>query len=86
MAERAIRPLAIGRKNRLFVGNEDGGKAAAILFSIVQTCRALKVNPRVYLEGVMRRLMDHPANKLTEFLPDQWAQAQTTPLPKAANL
>lgn len=86
VAERAIRPLAIGRKNWLFVGNEDGGEAAAILFSIVQTCRALKVNPRVYLEDIMRRLMDHPANKLAELLPDQWAQAQTTPLPKAANL
>ena len=73
VAERAVRPLAIGRKNWLFVGNPNGGEAAAIIFSLVQTCRALNINPRDYLEDVMRRLMDHPANKLHELLPDQWA-------------
>lgn len=72
VAERAVRPLAIGRKNWLFVGNEDGGKAAAILFSLVQTCRAIGVNPREYLADVMRRLMSHNAQKLDELLPDRW--------------
>jgi transposase len=71
-AERAIRPLAIGRKNWLFMGSEEGGKAAAVLISLIQTCRAIKVNPQEYLEDVMRRLMSHPANKLEELLPDQW--------------
>jgi transposase len=73
VAERAVRPLAIGRKNWLFVGNEDGGDAAAVIYSLVQTCRALGVNPREYLEDVMRRLMSHSANKLDELLPDAWA-------------
>jgi transposase len=72
VAERAVRPLAIGRKNWLFVGNEDGGEAAAIVFSLIQTCRALEVNPREYLEDVMRRLMSHNSQKLHELLPDQW--------------
>jgi transposase len=72
VAERAVRPLAIGRKNWLFVGNEDGGKAAAIIFSLVQTCRAIGVNPREYLADVMRRLMSHNAQKLDELLPDRW--------------
>lgn len=76
VAERAIRPLAIGRKNWLFVGNEDGGEAAAIIFSLVQTCRALKVNPRNYLEDIMRRLMDHSSNRLDELLPEVWAHTQ----------
>lgn len=73
VAERAVRPLAIGRKNWLFVGNEKGGESAGIILSLVQSCRAINVNPREYLEDVMRRLMSHHSNKLHELLPDQWA-------------
>ncbi len=69
VAERPVGPFAISRKNWLFVGNEDGGEAAAVLFSLIQTCRALEVNPREYLEDVMRRLMSHNSQKLHEFLP-----------------
>ena len=75
-AERAIRPLAIGRKNWLFVGSEGGAEAAAVALSLIQTCRSLKINPRDYLEDVMRSLLDHPANKLSEFLPDNWAKSK----------
>ena len=76
VAERAVRPLALGRKNWLFVGNEDGGVATAVILSLVQSCRALGVNPREYLEDVMRRLMSHSANKLHELLPDRWSMAR----------
>jgi len=76
VAERAVRPLAIGRKNWLFVGNEDGGEAAAIILSLVQSCRAVGANPREYLEDVMRRLMAHNAKKLHELLPDQWVKTR----------
>ena len=72
VAERAIRPLAIGRKNWLFFGSEDGGKSAAILLSLVQTCRNLEINPREYLEDLFRRFMSHPMSRLEELLPDQW--------------
>ena len=72
VAERAVRPLAIGRKNWLFVGSENGGKASAIVLSLVQTCRGLGINPRKYLEDVMRRLMSHNVQKLDELLPDRW--------------
>jgi transposase len=72
VAERAVRPLAIGRKNWLFLGSEEGGEAAAVILSLVQSCRALKINPREYLEDVMRRLMSHNSQKLHELLPDQW--------------
>lgn len=78
VAERAVRPLAIGRKNWLFVGNEDGGKASAIVLSLVQTCRGLGINPREYLEDVMRRLMSHNAQKLDELLPDRWLAVRKT--------
>ena len=75
-AERAIRPLAIGRKNWLFFGSKESGEAAATLLSLVQTCRALKINPRTYLEDVCRRIMGHSAHKLHELLPDEWLRAQ----------
>jgi transposase len=78
VAERAVRPLAIGRKNWLFFGSEDGGETGAILLSLVQTCRGLGVNPREYLEDVFQRLMAHNAQKLEELLPDRWLQARNT--------
>lgn len=76
VAERAIRPLTIGRKNWLFFGSLEGGEAGAILLSLVQTCRGLGINPREYLEDVMRRFMGHSANKLHELLPDRWQMAR----------
>jgi transposase len=79
-AERAIRPLAIGRKNWLFFGSEESGEAAATLLSLVQTCRALNINPRTYLEDVCRRIMGHSAQKLYELLPDEWLKAQAPPI------
>ena len=75
-AERAIRPIAIGRKNWLFVGSEAGGHAAAVLLSLVQSCRSSGVNPREYLEDVMRRLMEHNSQKLHELLPIEWANSK----------
>lgn len=81
VAERAIRPLAIGRKNWLFFGSADGGDAAAILLSLVQTCRGLEINTREYLEDIFRRLMGHSAQRLEELLPDQWLAIR-----KAANI
>lgn len=76
-AERAIRPLAIGRKNWLFLGSLESGESAATLLSLVQTCRALGINPRLYLEDVCRRIMSHSANKLHELLPDEWLRLRT---------
>jgi transposase len=76
VAERAVRPLAIGRKNWLFFGSPEGGQAGAILFSLVQTCRGLGINPREYLEDIMRRLLGHNNQKLRELLPDQWLKAR----------
>jgi transposase len=72
VAERAVRPLALGRKNWLFVGNEEAGEAAAVILTLVQSCRAIKVNPREYLEDIMKRLMDHNSQRLEELLPAQW--------------
>lgn len=79
VAERAIRPLAIGRKNWLFIGSEDSGQAAAVIISLVQTCRGLNINPYEYLEDIMRRLMSYPSNKIHELLPDQWLKLRQKP-------
>lgn len=76
VAERALRALAIGRKNWLFFGSLDGADAGAVLFSLVQTCRGLGINPREYLEDVMRRIMGHSNQKLHELLPDEWLAAR----------
>jgi transposase len=76
VAERAIRPLTIGRKNWMFVGSENGGKACATILSLIQTCRNLSINPQKYLEDVLRRIMSHPARRIEELLPDQWLAAQ----------
>ncbi len=83
VAERAIRPLAIGRKNWLFFGSKDGGEAGAVIFSIVQTCRGLGIDPYEYLADIFPRFNSHSAQKLYELLPDKWrelrkAQAATT--------
>jgi transposase len=76
VAERAVRPLVIGRKNWLFLGSEEGGEAAATILSLVQTCRALNINPRMYLEDVLNRLPDHNYKKLHELLPNNWFKPQ----------
>ncbi len=64
------------RKNWLFVGSEDGGRASATLLSLVQTCRNLGINPQAYLEDVLRRIMGHLAQRIQELLPDQWLAAK----------
>lgn len=75
--ERAVRPLALGRKNWLFFGSPDGGKAGTILFSLVQACRGLGINPRDCLEDVMRRIMPHNSQKIYKLLPDYWQNSRS---------
>lgn len=71
-AERGIRPIAVGRKNYLFVGNERGGKAAAVLYSLVETCKQHGVNSTLYLKDVLIRISTHPYSKIEELLPYYW--------------
>lgn len=73
-AERGVRKLVIGRKNWLFVGSPRSGKAMANLLSLVQSCRAMGVDPQAYLEDIFRRLPGWPHKNLAELLPDQWAK------------
>jgi hypothetical protein len=75
-AERALRAVAIGRKNYLFFGSDVGGETAAVLYTLTQTCQALGVEPWRYLRDVLGRLPGCPAKRLAELLPDEWAHAQ----------
>ena len=75
-AERALRAVAIGRKNYLFFGSDVGGGTAAVLYTFTQTCRALGIEPWRYLRDVLERLPSHPPERLAELLPDGWARTQ----------
>lgn len=73
-AERGVRKLVIGRKNWLFVGSPRSGKAMANLLSLVQSCRAMKIDPQAYLEDIFKKLPSYPHKSLRELLPDQWTR------------
>jgi transposase len=79
MAENALRPICLGRKNYLFMGNDNGGRRAAILYSIVRTCERHGINAWEYLRDVLIRISTHPASRIDELLPHRWKPA-TTPL------
>lgn len=74
-SENALRRVAIGRKNWLFCGSDNGGKTAAVLFSLIATCQRHKVEPFAYLRDVLTRMAATPVNQLDAFLPDRWSPA-----------
>ena len=75
-AVRAMRPIAIGRKNWLLVGSERAGHRAAVLTSLIASCKNNEVEPWAYLKDIFTRLAYRPsAEQLNELLPDQWLKA-----------
>jgi transposase len=76
VAEREMKRIAIGRKNWLTIGSPRGGETAAVLISFTSTCQRLGVEPWAYLRDVLDRLPSHPAQRLPELLPDEWARQQ----------
>lgn len=71
--ERAIRPVALGRKNHLFAGSDGGGHRWAVICSLIATCKLNDVEPYAYLRDVLQRMTDgHPVNRLDELLPWSW--------------
>jgi hypothetical protein len=73
LAENAIRPIAIGRKNWLHVGSERAGPRVAAIISIVESCRRLNMRVRNYLVSVLPGLADFPINRIGELTPTAWA-------------
>ncbi len=75
-AERSLRSVAVGRKNWMFYGSDNGGRTAAVLSSFIATCKRLGINPFAYLRDVFARISAHPKQRLAELLPDHWAAAR----------
>jgi transposase len=75
-SERALRRVALGRKNYLFVHDVERGASIAGLYSLVATCEARGINPFEYLADVLARVQDHAASAIDELLPGAWAAAR----------
>lgn len=71
-AERAMRKVALGRNNWLFAGNDTGGERAAVIYSLIETCSRLGINPHEYLTDVLRRVGSHPQSRVAELTPRAW--------------
>jgi transposase len=68
-AERALRAVAIGRKNYLFAGPDSGGERAAGMYSLIGSAKLNGLDPEVYLSGVLATVADHPITRIAELLP-----------------
>ena len=85
-AERALRAVALGRKNYLFAGSDAGGERAAAIYSLIGSAKLNGIDPEAYLSHVLARIADHPINRIEELLPwnlglDQSSRAsQANPL------
>jgi len=80
-AENTLRRVAVGRKNWLFCGSDNGGNTAAVLFSLIATCQRHKVEPFAYLRDVLDRVAATPVSQLEHLLPDRWQSDQVTTTP-----
>jgi len=76
--ERLQRGICVGRKNWMFTGAKTGGEALATLLTVIEACRLNGINPRDYLIDVLRRIQDHPVNRLHELLPHNWTPQTLT--------
>jgi len=76
-AERALRGVALGRGNYLFMGSDAGGERAAAIYSLVETAKLNALDPQAYLREVLMRIADHPINRIDELLP--WNIGRGTP-------
>jgi transposase len=74
-AERALRGIALGRKAWLFCGSDRGGERAAVMYSLIVTCKLNDIDPQAWLTDVLARVAEHPAQKLDELLPWNWQKS-----------
>jgi transposase len=68
-AERALRAVALGRKNYLFAGSNTGGERAAAMYTLIGSAKLNGVDPEAYLSHVLARIADHPIQRITELRP-----------------
>ena len=79
VSEREMKRIVLNRKNSLFVGNERGGRTAAMLASITSTCKRHEIDPQRYLTQLFVHLPDTPTSQLSSWLPDEWKKRDTPP-------
>lgn len=77
LSERTLRMVAIGRKNYMFAGSEAGAQRAAIIYSLVGSCKLNEIDPFAYFRDVLTRISTHPADKIDELLPSHWKHLET---------
>jgi transposase len=70
--ERAVRCVAVGRKNWTFAGSDEGGHRAAAIYTLIETAKLNDIDPQAWLADVLARLPDHPAKRIAELLPWNW--------------
>ena len=75
LVENSIRPLALGRKNFMFAGSDESAQRAAISYSLFATCKLHGINPYEWLTDVFHRIKDHPINRISELLPQNWRKS-----------
>ena len=83
-AERALRRVAVGRRNWTFAGSDEGGRRAAAVYSLIETCQLNDVDPYAWLADILARLPDHPAHRVVELLPWAWKARRAEALVAAA--
>ncbi|MCX5644892.1 MAG: transposase [Phycisphaerae bacterium] len=74
LSERVIKLVALGRKNWLFSGSDGGAQRAAILYSLIASCKLCQIDPFLYLRDVLERINTHPANRIDELTPPRWKE------------
>lgn len=74
-AERAVRGVAVGRRNWTFCGSDAGGQRAAVVYTLIATAKFNDVDPRAWLGDVLARIANHPASRIIELLPWNWKPA-----------
>ena len=74
-AERALRGVAVGRRNWTFAGSDRGGERAAAIYTLIETAKLNGVDPQAWLADVLARLPDHPAKRIGDLLPWNWRTA-----------
>ena len=73
-AERALHDIALGRKSWLFAGSDRGGERAAIMLSLIYTCKLNDIDPQAWPADVLARIADHKITELAQLLPWNWGR------------
>lgn len=71
-AERALRAIAVGRKNWTFAGSDRGGERAAALYTLIETAKLNDIDPHAWLADVLARIAETPAQRMSDLLPWNW--------------